>query len=90
MVKAKEDMTRSPILSDKALRRWWIGLWVVLIACVLAQFAMHPHPYFEIDGIFGFYALFGFMSCVAIVVISKLLGKPLKRKESYYAELEDE
>jgi hypothetical protein len=32
----------------------------------------------------GFYAAGGFLSCAVIIVVSKLLGFLLKRKEDYY------
>jgi hypothetical protein len=35
----------------------------------------------------GFYALYGFVSCIVIVVVSKWLGKHwLQRAEGYYEE----
>ncbi len=44
----------------------------------------HPHAW---DAIPGFYGMFGFVSCVLIVVVSKLLGKwLLQRREDYYDE----
>lgn len=64
------------------------GLWVVFVlilaATVLADFFVVPHPYFGLDGTFGFGAWFGFVSCVALVLIAKLLGGVLKRPDTYY------
>ncbi len=46
---------------------------------------MHKHTLFSaVEGLPGFYALFGFLSCVAIIVVSKLLGYVLKQREDYY------
>lgn len=43
------------------------------------------HVDFPWSHIVGFFALFGFIACVVIVVISKLLGHYwLQRKEDYY------
>ena len=86
MTKKKTKQQRSAIISDKAIRRWWLGLIVTLCLSIAAEFFMHPHPYFGFDGTTGFYAGFGFISCVAIVWVSKLLGIFLKRKEDYYQE----
>lgn len=36
----------------------------------------HLHP--------GFFAWFGFASCVILVIVALLLGKVIKRKDSYY------
>ena len=64
------------------------GLWVVFVlllaATVLADFFVVPHPYFGLDGTFGFGAWFGFVSCVALVLVAKLLGSVLKRPDTYY------
>lgn len=64
-------------------RLWW-GFAVVLILPVLAQIFVHLHAYFSIDGWFGFSAVFGFISCVVMVLFAKLLGWILKRPEDYY------
>jgi hypothetical protein len=32
----------------------------------------------------GFYAVFGFIACVVIILVSKLLGFALKVREDYY------
>ncbi|MEX1197253.1 MAG: hypothetical protein WEB57_05270 [Pseudohongiellaceae bacterium] len=64
-------------------RLWWI-FGAVLALTVLAQLPVEVHDYFGVDGWFAFYALFGFLSCVAMVVFAKLLGYVLKRPDSYY------
>lgn len=65
--------------------RWlWILFIAVLTLTVGAEFFVHPHAAFGIDGTFGFHAWFGFAACVAIVLVSKLAGLLLKRKEGYY------
>jgi hypothetical protein len=62
----------------------WRGGWVLLALLVLAEFSYHPHAYFVIDGWFAFNALYGFLSCVAMVLFAKFLGVYLKRGEDYY------
>lgn len=67
------------------LRRYAIA---VLALLVLADF-LAPSTYqrFHWDGIPGFGALYGFVSCVLIIVVSKALGyRFLYRKENYYDE----
>ncbi len=67
------------------LRRYAIA---VLALLVLADF-LAPSAYqrFPWDGIPGFGALYGFVSCVLIIVVSKALGyRFLYRKENYYDE----
>ena len=67
-----------------SIRLLWIVFAVILAATVLAQVFVHLHPHFELEGWFGFNALFGFFSCVAMVVFAKLLGVILKRPDDYY------
>lgn len=57
---------------------------VLLLLTVLVQIAVNIKGYFLIDGWFGFGALFGFLSCVAMVLAAKALGPLLKRATSYY------
>jgi hypothetical protein len=45
---------------------------------------VEPHPYFGLDGTFGFGAWFGFASCVALIAFAKALGALLKRPDTYY------
>ena len=70
------------------MKRIWIIFAVALILSVVADLILQMgdgHGDFPWSHILGFFALFGFISCVAIVVISKLLGHYwLQRKEDYY------
>ncbi|MEM1382943.1 MAG: hypothetical protein AAF713_17275 [Pseudomonadota bacterium] len=64
------------------------GIWAislgVLVGTVLADLSIDHNPKFGIDGSFGFAAWFGFAACVALVLLSKLLGLLLKRPDDYY------
>ena len=65
--------------------------YTVLVMLVVADlFVPREHPHFIGDFIPGFWAVFGFVSCVLIIVVSKWLGKKfLFRPEDYYED-EDE
>ena len=61
----------------------------VLLLTILPEFFVHHHYYFEaqgirIDGSWGFYAWYAFLSCVIMVVLAKFMGIFLKRDEDYY------
>lgn len=62
---------------------WRIGL-MILLLLVMADFFVHAHPYFGIDGSFGFYSWFGLITCIAMVLVAKALAILLKRKDTYY------
>ncbi len=67
------------------IRKLRIGFYIVLALLVLPDFFMHKHTlFYSVEAWPGFYAAFGFISCVVIIVVSKLLGFWLKRGESYY------
>ncbi len=72
------------LVRPDTIRMIWIISIIVLALTVLADFVVSHHPYFGIDGTFGFGAWFGFGACVILVLGSKVLGAILKRQDSYY------
>ena len=60
------------------------GLYLVCIVLILLDFIVHRHISIEWERLPAFYALFGFIACVAIVLIAILLRKALRRREDYY------
>jgi hypothetical protein len=66
------------------IRKLWVGFISVLALTVLAQLFIGIKGYFVVDGWLGFGAIFGFLSCVAMVLVAKGLGLVIKRAESYY------
>jgi hypothetical protein len=76
-------------LSRSAL--WWARLWYgSLVALALSEIAVPrllgtDHAHFWFEDLPGWGSLYGFVSCVAIIVVSKFLGKLwLTRPENYY------
>jgi hypothetical protein len=68
----------------ETIRKLWIGGYAILALTVLAQIPLTMHGYFEFDEWLGFSAIYGFLCCVAMVLLAKVLGGVLKRKDSYY------
>jgi hypothetical protein len=66
------------------IRLLWIVFLAILALTVIADLFVDHHGYFGIDGTIGFYAWFGFASCVVMVVGAKALGSILKRRDDYY------
>tara|TARA_Y100000590_G_scaffold428860_1_gene540656 strand:- start:457 stop:696 length:240 start_codon:yes stop_codon:yes gene_type:complete len=60
------------------------GSLVILGLVVLIESFIQLHPHFDIERLFGFYAIFGFLSCVGLIIFAKLLGFLIKRKDDYY------
>jgi len=72
------------------IRLLWRVFAVVLAVAVIAQLLFQVKGYFTVDGWPAFGAVFGFLSCVAMVLFAKVMGWVLKRDENYYAEPEDD
>jgi hypothetical protein len=66
------------------IRGLWVVFILVLVMLVALDLVVAHHPYFGLDGTFGFGAWFGFLSCVALVAFAKALGAVLKRPDTYY------
>lgn len=62
---------------------------ITLIGICVALFAMdflyHRHTEAAIEGIPGFYALYGFFMCAALVICAKAMRAVVMRREDYYA-----
>lgn len=77
-----------PQSSSPHMRR---GLWILLIlapiAAVLLQLVVAPPPgYFDYDEAIWFYPLYGLLACIALALVSRLLGIFLKRRETYWED----
>lgn len=55
-----------------------------LVLLVLLDLFVEKHPFFGFDGLPGFSALFGFVSCGALVLAARAAGMVLMRDEGYY------
>jgi len=76
-------------------RKYWLDepgnvqkiIWALFAVCAalfLADAFYHKHSYFEAENFFGFYAIFGFVVCVALVLAAKGMRVFLMRSEDYY------
>ena len=74
------------------VRRFIRGFFISCVVFVLFDvvfFFHHKHLSFghgemPVEGWFGFYALYGFVACVLLVLVAKQLRKILMRDEDYY------
>lgn len=62
------------------LRIFYASLAVLLVV----DFFIEKHPAFGFDGVTNFSAAYGFISCVLLVLIAKVLRLFLMKDESYY------
>ena len=66
------------------VRRLYRGLWGLGALLVLADLVVRRHAEAGFDGWFGFYAGYGFVACVALVLAAKLLRRAVMRPQDYY------
>lgn len=72
-------------LVRKARTLRWIMIGILVMLVVLDVLIPAKYERFPWDGIGGFGAVYGFVSCVLIIVVSKALGYALLyRDENYY------
>lgn len=63
------------------LRRYFYLFLVVLLGL---DFFVHKHGHFSWETAPFFYAVYGFVACVSLIFVAKLLRFIVKRKEDYY------
>jgi hypothetical protein len=74
---------------DKAknIKKLQIFSYIILALSVVAEFFVTSHGggHGPLGTIIGSYAIFGFVTCTAMIIVSKLLGQYwLKKDENYY------
>lgn len=62
-------------------------LTILYLTCgllMLADFVVHRHVEHPLESLPGFYAVYGFVGCVSLVMVAKELRKLVKRREDFY------
>ncbi|MCF8127381.1 MAG: hypothetical protein K9N10_02610 [Deltaproteobacteria bacterium] len=61
------------------------SFYVSLVVLLLIEFLLHKHPHFGWEAWPEFFAVYGFVACVVLVIVAKYFLRPLvKRDEDYY------
>lgn len=58
--------------------------YVGCIVLAALDFVIHRHIYLSFEKVPAFYAIYGFVACVVLVILAKGLRKILMRDEDYY------
>lgn len=66
------------------------GLYLACALVFLADLLYGKHPHFKVEDVFGFYALYGFVGSVTLVLVAKQLRRVLMRDEDYYEPVDRE
>lgn len=85
-MKLLEKHLEDPVRFTRMKRWFYAGLAVLALGEVVApRFFYSDHPHFWFEDLPAWGAVYGLASCVAIIVVSKILGKLwLTRSEHYY------
>ncbi len=79
-----ERQLEDPVRFVRLKRAFYIGLVVIVLAEVALTLLFKGHPHFGFE-FAGWGSLYGLISCVAIIVVSKFIGKHfLMRREDHY------
>jgi hypothetical protein len=82
-----EQSDKQHLFDDPAnvtrLLRFFYGACIIL---VIVDFFVHRHVEMWWEKIPAFYALYGFVACVVLVIAAKAMRKVVMREEDYYDE----
>jgi len=83
----KPDTEKRHIFDDpKNVKRAIHALYAICIVALGLDFVIHRHVDHPWEAFFGFYAVYGFVACVVLVLVAKEMRKILMRREDYYDE----
>ena len=73
---------------DRAQNVRWVlrFFYLICIALLAADWLVDRHVAHTVEKLFGFYALYGFVSCWMLVIVAKQLRRLVKRREDYYGD----
>ena len=70
--------------SEKNQSRIRKYFYISLIILLVLDLFITKHGHFAWENAPGFYAVYGFIACVSLICVAKLLRLLVKRKEDYY------
>lgn len=85
-MKERSDIGKGWLERPRTVNGIVYALYAICALTVLLEFAVHRHETLDFAGWFAFYAGFGFVACVGLVLAAKGLRRLLKRPEDYYGE----
>ena len=60
------------------------GFYIVCGVLFALDFVLHRHTIHAWEDLPGFYAIFGFIACVVLVLVAREMRKIVMRREDYY------
>jgi hypothetical protein len=74
------------LVRPRTIRMLWVLFCILLALTLLAQAFVVIKSTSGFDGWPGFAAVFGFLACLALVLVARGLGLLLKRRDDYYED----
>ena len=66
------------------VRKGLIVFYVLCAGLVVLDFFGLRHAENSLDGVYGFYAIYGFVACVVLVVVATAMRRLVMRDEDYF------
>ena len=76
----KQHLFDKPEKVNRLLR----GFYIVCGILFALDFVLHRHTIHAWEDFPGFYAIFGFVACVVLVLVAREMRKIVMRREDYY------
>ena len=76
----KQHLFDKPENVNRLLR----GFYIVCGVLFALDFVLHRHTIHAWEDFPGFYAIFGFVACVVLVLVAREMRKIVMRREDYY------
>lgn len=89
MKTSERDRTQHVFDKPENVRRLLRVLYAICIALFGLDFIIHRHTMHPWESLWGFYAIYGFVACVLLVLLAKEMRKVVMRREDYYDDVDD-
>jgi hypothetical protein len=70
----------------ETLRRILLSLYIICGLLFGLDFIIHRHTEHPLEGLYGFYPIYGFIGCVVLVIVASWMRKVIMRDENYYQQ----
>ena len=70
--------------NPRNVKRLLYGFYIICAVLFLVDLFVHRHMTHPWEHLWGFYAIYGWVACVILVLVAKELRKVLMRREDYY------
>jgi len=84
-----QDDARIQVGAAARRKLTWRGMLVLAALSLLAEFAVHMHPRFAFESVFGFAAWLGLAACIVLIAVADVLAWLLGRPDNHYGGAPD-